>query len=101
MNKRIKYRTLLPVYVTVLIVFLFVGIGGSRAVTVLSANAPVIERKRVIIDAGHGGVDGGATSCSGVLESNFNLEIALRLNDLMHLLVIDTLKQIGLIWTNS
>jgi len=45
----------------------------------------------VIIDAGHGGVDGGSTSCTGVLESAINLEIALKLEDLLHLLGIDTL----------
>ena len=44
----------------------------------------------VIIDAGHGGVDGGAISCTGALESHINLEIALRLNDLLHLLGIQT-----------
>ena len=43
-----------------------------------------------IIDAGHGGVDGGATSCTGVLESAINLEIALRLNSLMQLLGHET-----------
>ena len=35
-------------------------------------------------------MDGGATSCTGVLESQINLEIALRLNDLLHLLGCDT-----------
>ena len=40
----------------------------------------------MVIDAGHGGVDGGATSCTGKLESAYNLEIALRLRDLFHLL---------------
>jgi N-acetylmuramoyl-L-alanine amidase len=35
-------------------------------------------------------VDGGATSCSGVLESHTNLQIALRLEDLFHLLGHDT-----------
>ncbi len=44
-----------------------------------------------MIDAGHGGEDGGATSCTGVLESNLNLEIALRLNDLYHFLGYDTI----------
>ena len=44
----------------------------------------------MVIDAGHGGVDGGATSCTGVLESTINLEIALKLDDLLHLLGINT-----------
>lgn len=91
MKKRKLFISLLPVYLVVLIGCLLLAVGGSRAVTVLSVNAPVINRKTVVIDAGHGGVDGGATSCTGVLESQFNLEIALRLNDLMHLLGIDTI----------
>ena len=45
----------------------------------------------IIIDPGHGGEDGGATSCTGILESKFNLDIALRLNDMMHLLGIQTI----------
>lgn len=39
----------------------------------------------VVIDPGHGGADGGAVSCSGALESALNLEISLRLNDLLRL----------------
>ena len=66
-------------------------VSGNRFVTVMHERQPFTNRRCVIIDAGHGGVDGGATSCSGVLESQINLEIALRLDDLMHLLGIDTL----------
>ena len=87
---RIRYRSLLPIYLLVIAGFVMLAAGGSRAVTVLSVNAPVGDRKTVVIDAGHGGVDGGATSCTGVLESQFNLEIALKLDDLMHLLGINT-----------
>lgn len=90
MKKPVRYLSLLPVYLVILAVFLGLAVGGSRAVTVLSENAPVLNRKTVIIDAGHGGPDGGATSCTGILESQFNLEIALRLRDLMELLGIQT-----------
>ena len=86
--KKIRYRSLLPIYLLVLTGFLALAIGGSRAVTVWSVNAPVTGRKTVVIDAGHGGVDGGATSCTGVLESQFNLEIAIKLKDLIPLLGI-------------
>ena len=44
----------------------------------------------VIIDAGHGGEDGGATSADGVRESKINLEISLRLNDFLNFLGIET-----------
>ncbi len=37
----------------------------------------------VIIDAGHGGEDGGAQTASGVLESEINLEIALKLEQML------------------
>ncbi|WP_242832227.1 N-acetylmuramoyl-L-alanine amidase [Oscillibacter sp. 1-3] len=37
----------------------------------------------VVVDAGHGGEDGGAISPDGVEESHLNLEIALRVNDLL------------------
>ena len=81
----------LPVYLLILCCCLFAGIGGSRAITALTESAPLTDRKCIIIDPGHGGKDGGATSCTGVLESGINLEIALRLNDLMHFLGIKTI----------
>ena len=37
----------------------------------------------LVIDPGHGGEDGGTLSCTGVRESGLNLEIALRMRDLM------------------
>lgn len=90
MKKAVHYLSLAPIYILVICVFMFAALGGNRAVTVLSENAPITGRKCVIIDAGHGGEDGGTTSYNGVLESAVNLEIALRLDDLMHLLGIDT-----------
>jgi N-acetylmuramoyl-L-alanine amidase len=37
----------------------------------------------VVIDAGHGGEDGGAVSASGIVEKELNLQIALLLRDLL------------------
>lgn len=36
-----------------------------------------------IIDAGHGGLDGGTSSSDGLLEKDINLEIALRLDEML------------------
>lgn len=54
------------------------------------ADVPVFAPKdgapiTVVIDPGHGGEDGGAVSAGGVQESQINLEIALRCNDLLRL----------------
>ncbi len=45
----------------------------------------------VIIDAGHGGEDGGAVSADGVPESGINLQITRKLDDLMVFLGYDVL----------
>jgi len=89
-NERLKYRSLLPMYAALLTSVFLIAMAGSRAVTVMTVNAPVEGRKTVIIDEGHGGIDGGAVSCTGVYESKLNLDIALKLDDLMHLLGINT-----------
>ena len=43
----------------------------------------------LVIDAGHGGEDGGATSLSGIYESEINLDISLRMAALSSLTGID------------
>ena len=40
----------------------------------------------IIIDAGHGGEDGGAIANDGTLEKNINLDISLKLNDILSVL---------------
>ena len=37
----------------------------------------------IILDAGHGGIDGGCTSAEGVPEKGINLDILLRLRDML------------------
>lgn len=73
-------------YVVVVSVFLGATYLGNEAVTAISREIPMERSHTVIIDAGHGGEDGGAVSCTGVRESDINLSIALKLNDLLHLL---------------
>lgn len=44
----------------------------------------------VVIDAGHGGEDGGAVSASGIQESKLNLAVALRLEQVLALCGINS-----------
>ncbi len=48
-------------------------------------NAQVSTQKTVIIDAGHGGFDGGAVAEDGTNEKNINLNIALTVGDMLSL----------------
>ena len=89
--KRENWIGFAPFYLLVVIVFLGIAKIGSNTVTTIQQQRPVERKHCIVIDAGHGGSDGGATSCTGVLESHINLEIALRLEDVFHLLGYDTL----------
>lgn len=79
-----------PMYLIMVIVFSIVAVTGSRTVTTIAENIPVERSITFVIDAGHGGEDGGASSCTGVLESQLNLQIARRLEDLFHFLGYQT-----------
>lgn len=78
--------------------YFLIGVVITTAVllgaNVYTAAAVITEPKEkpvtVVIDAGHGGEDGGAVSADGIYESTINLQIALRLNDLFHLLGTET-----------
>ena len=63
---------------------IFVSNGGLK---------PVISQKSrstLVLDAGHGGIDGGAISDSGLKESDINLQIALKTEALVRFLGINT-----------
>ena len=79
-----------PMYLIMVIVFSVIAVTGSRSVTTIAENIPVERSITFVIDAGHGGEDGGASSCTGVLESQLNLQIARRLDDLLHFLGYQT-----------
>ena len=50
--------------------------------TIATMSVPVTNRT-IIIDAGHGGEDGGAVSSNGVSEAQINLSIALKIQKLL------------------
>lgn len=66
---------------------------GSRFVFTKSAVDAVADSaafKTVIIDAGHGGMDGGTSAKDGTLEKNLNLQIAQKLDEILRSMGIET-----------
>jgi N-acetylmuramoyl-L-alanine amidase len=66
--------------------FLFSAVKFNQSAEVAAVAALPIT---VIVDAGHGGEDGGAATASGVLESHLNLQIALRMEQFLALCGIE------------
>lgn len=63
---------------------------GSKYIQTVSV--PENTKKiKVIIDAGHGGVDGGAIAEDGTCEKDINLEIALQLNEMLKMSGAETI----------
>ena len=87
----VRLRDLLPLLVAFILVVLcftlppFYEDGEAEPVTAGAEPARVL-----IIDAGHGGEDGGATTAEGVPESGINLAIACKLEALAGLFGVET-----------
>lgn len=84
--KRLIKIVLIVALLTAAAVFvkIFVSNGGLKPV--INQNS----RSTLVLDAGHGGIDGGAISDSGLKESDINLQIALKTEALVRFLGIDT-----------
>lgn len=84
-----------PVKRDLLLLFLCLCILGGAAWmgrdrVVSAVTAPVDVDRVLILDAGHGGEDGGASSASGKMESDINLDIVLKTEALMAFLGVRT-----------
>lgn len=77
-------------YCMIILGVLYFIFWGNETITVLFENQPMPREHCIVIDPGHGGMDGGASSRNGTPESQYNLEISLRLNDFLHLLGYQT-----------
>ena len=64
------------------------GAGKGMEAVETSADA-VLDRPVIVLDAGHGGADGGCVSVNGIPEKNINLSIMLTARDMLDLLGYD------------
>lgn len=63
--------------IIILVVILFV----SSLIAVKKLTTATAGKLTVVIDAGHGGIDGGVTTSNGIKESDLNLDIAKKIKD--------------------
>ena len=91
MSRKSVYRSMMIFCILAVMLMISCAYLSSNVATVLSEHADIPNRQVVIIDAGHGGEDGGAVSCTGIPESKTNLEIAIKLQYILQLLGIKTI----------
>ncbi len=65
----------------VALIMIFTALAAGRSVAV--SNFKALAKPVIIIDAGHGGEDGGTQSADGVLEKDINLAISLKLQKIL------------------
>ena len=86
---RFRRQRVLTVLIALTVLFtslwLASGMGSGAAPTLAPST-----RTCLILDPGHGGIDGGAIAYNGVKESDLNLAIALKLRDLADFYGIST-----------
>lgn len=80
-----KHKGLVVTFVGILMisVFAYVGYGKISAQINEKNEHKECGERTVILDAGHGGEDGGAVSSDGVVEKDINLSVALKLRDIL------------------
>ena len=82
----LKYRNnkLIAILVVIIVAMVgFIGVNLSIAQQAMNNEKSQTGVKKILIDPGHGGMDGGTSSKTGTLEKNINLSIALKLKDIL------------------
>lgn len=78
------------VYMYILCFFLLCAAGIRSTAEAVSSNQAAPTGPVFVIDAGHGGIDSGTTSCTGIPEKELNLQIAKKMEKLLILMGWDT-----------
>ena len=68
----------------ILLVFCVLLFGCQKSNSTSNIISPTLPK--IVIDAGHGGIDGGAIATDNTLEKDLNLQISLILVDLFRLM---------------
>lgn len=87
---KLKKSLYLFAVIFILSVFVLLMLHSTQYIRLQTSAVPTKAKPTVIIDAGHGGGDGGAVSADGVLEKGINLSIAHNTEDLLRLFGFET-----------
>ena len=79
------FKRFLPRLIIILVLCVISSVGIITEKTVSVNSDTVVNRQIIILDAGHGGFDGGAVSDDGTVEKNINLNISLKLAQMLKL----------------
>lgn len=89
----VHIKTRIFLFGVLITIFGVLSVGSIYTVTqkAVDASLNTVKYKTVIIDAGHGGVDGGTSADDGTLEKDLNLQIALKLNEMLNSFGVKTI----------
>ena len=84
MKKSSLYVTIILVFFSIIISFLIIytAVCNNKA---MFTGLNVHDHKTIILDAGHGGIDGGTVGCDGTFEKDLNLQITIKLKYFLEL----------------
>ncbi len=85
-------KTYFSIFGALLIIFgaAMTGINNS-AQMVSNTSQDIIERQQIVLDAGHGGLDGGSVAPDDTVEKDINLAITLKLKDILNFMGFDVI----------
>lgn len=86
----LKAKIILASALAFIICILGIGTHLIFSESVVDASVTVRKNAVVIIDAGHGGIDGGTQASDGTLEKEINLKMALKTNEILNSMGVKT-----------
>ncbi len=87
---KIKIRFYLSIVLVIIFSALTVGSHIIDKFAVDTVSSDNLQNKTIIIDAGHGGIDGGTSASDGTVEKDLNLQISLKINEILKSMGIKT-----------
>ena len=83
LNRKLKFYLIFWLVFALIFAFLIYLVASKNANYVKTSANSDSTAVTIIVDAGHGGEDGGATADDGTLEKDINLSISLKLRDML------------------